>query len=200
MVETPPGDKSRDQVLETAARLFSDLGYDTVDLKLIADATGLTTSGLTELVGDKPTLYLAVFTWLHQVQQESMAEALETFTPDAAGLQGIGDAFLDFCLRHRAFVGMWMHRWAGDAADLDVETPFAKPVLAAMNEVMAPAVQPGVDLELTIWSIIWCVHGFVQFGFIGQDGESHGSDTPAAVARFRAHLHNMINRFVRVPA
>ncbi|MEV4255220.1 TetR/AcrR family transcriptional regulator [Spirillospora sp. NPDC049652] len=199
MVETPPGDKSRDQVLETAARLFSDLGYDVVDLKLIADAAGLTTSELTELAGDKPTLYLAVFTWLHQMQQESLAGSLEAFTPDAAGVQGISDAFLDFCLRHRAFVGMWMHRWAGDAADLDVETPFAKPVLSTMYQVMAPAVQPGVDLELAIWNIIWSVHGFVQFGFIGQDGQSHGSDEPPAIARFRAYLHDMIARFVQVP-
>lgn len=186
---------SREQVHETAGRLFADLGYDAVDLKLIADATGLSTSELVELAGDKPTLYMGVFTWLHQLEEEALAGSLRTFTPDAAGVQRIGDAFLDFCLGHRAFVGMWMHRWAGDAADLDVETPFAKPVLSAMYQVMAPAVRPGVDLELAIWNIIWCVHGFVQFGFIGQDGQSHGSDEPTGIGRFRDYLHDLIARF-----
>lgn len=65
MVETPQVNTRRDQVYETAARLFSDLGYDAVDLKLIADAAGLPSSELVDLVGDKPTLYLDVFTWLH---------------------------------------------------------------------------------------------------------------------------------------
>ncbi|RMI41594.1 TetR/AcrR family transcriptional regulator [Actinomadura harenae] len=188
---------SREQIYETAGRLFADLGYDVVDLKLIADATGLPTSELVELVGDKPTLYLSVFAWLHQQEQEALAGAIEAFTPDAAGVQGIGDAFLDFCLSHRAFVGMWMHRWAGDAADLDVETPFAKPVLSTMYQVMSPAVLPGVDVELAIWNIVWCVHGFVQFGFIGQDGQGHGSDEPTGVGRFRDYLHDLIARFTR---
>ncbi|MEV5572094.1 TetR/AcrR family transcriptional regulator [Spirillospora sp. NPDC052269] len=197
MVESPQVNKSVERVYETAGRLFSDLGYDAVDLKLIADATGLSTSELTEIAGDKPTLYLGVFTWLHQEEAAALAVAIEAFTPDAAGIQGIGDAFLDFCLAHRAFVGMWMHRWAGDAADLDVETPFAKPVLSTMYKVMSPAVLPDVDLELAIWNIIWCVHGFVQFGFIGKDGQGHGSDEPTGVGRFRGYLHDMIARFTK---
>lgn len=90
---------------------------------------------------------------------------------------------------------MWMHRWQGDAADLDIETPFAKPVLSVMYQLMSPAVQPGVDLEVAIWDIIWSVHGFVQLGIIGQDGQLHGTDDPATVARFRAYLHDLIARF-----
>ncbi len=193
----PQVSKGLEQVYETASRLFADLGYDAVDLKLIADAAGLPTSELTEIGGDKPTLYLGVFTWLHRQEQEALAGALEAFTPDTRGVQRIGDAFLDFCLTHRAFVGMWMHRWAGDAADLDVETPFAKPVLSTMYKVMSPGVLPDVDLELAIWNIIWCVHGFVQFGFIGQDGRGHGSDEPPAIARFREYLHDLIARFTK---
>ncbi|MCP2342769.1 TetR/AcrR family transcriptional regulator [Actinomadura rupiterrae] len=195
MVETPQVNTRRDQVYETAARLFSDLGYDAVDLKLIADAAGLPSSELVDLVGDKPTLYLDVFTWLHQLQQRALSPALQDFTPDTAGVQRICDAFLDFCLSHPTFVGMWMHRWQGDAADLDIETPFAKPVLSVMYQLMSPAVQPGVDLEVAIWDIIWSVHGFVQLGIIGQDGQLHGTDDPATVARFRAYLHDLIARF-----
>ncbi|MFC4907648.1 TetR/AcrR family transcriptional regulator [Actinomadura gamaensis] len=195
MVEQPSASASREQIRETAARLFADLGYDAVDLKLIADAAGLPAAELVELVGDKTSLYLDVFTWLHQLQQRDLAGALQDFTPDTAGIQGISDAFLDYCLNHPAFVGMWMHRWQGDAADLDVETPFAKPILAAMYEVMAPAVQPGVDLEVAIWNMIWSVHGFVQVGLIDREGHVHGTADPATVARFRAYLHDLIARF-----
>lgn len=184
----------RERVTEVAGRLFADLGYDATDMEMIAAASGVPVRRLGALVGDKPHLYLTVFEDLHRLEFEALAGALGAYTPDVAGLQLIGDAFLDFCLAHPRFVAMWMHRWQGDAADLEVETRFAQPVLSAMNQVMAQAVRPDLDLEIAIWNVIWCVHGFVRFGVIGADGHLQGPGDSATVDRFRAYLREMIAR------
>jgi AcrR family transcriptional regulator len=193
-VEQSRNDEQLQQLLQLAGRLFGDLGYDGTDLQTIADGTGLPLSRVIELGGDKPTLYFTVFTHLHELEFAALSESINGFTPDVAGIQRIGDAFLDFCLAHPQFVGMWMHRWQGDAADLDVETPFAAPVLSAMNDIMGKAVRPDLDLEIAIWNMIWCVHGFVSVGIIGSDGRTHGPTNPATVERFRSYLHELIGR------
>jgi AcrR family transcriptional regulator len=184
----------RDQLMQLAGRVFASLGYDGADMQMIADGAGLPLARVIELGGDKSTLYFAVFTRLHELEQVALSDAMNRFTPDISGIQRIGDAFLDFCLEYPQFVGMWMHRWQGDAADLDVETPFAVPVLAAMYELMGQAVRSDLDLELAIWNVVWAVHGFVSVGIIGSDGRTHGPTNPATIRRFRAYLRDLIGR------
>lgn len=184
----------REQVLQLAGKVFADLGYDGTDLQMIADGAGLPLARLVAVGGDKSTLYFTVLNRLFELEVAALSGVMDQFTPDAAGVQRIGDAFLDFCLDHPQFVGLWMHRWQGDAADLDVETPFATPMLAAMNEIMGKAVRPDLDLEIAIWNVIWSVHGFVRVGIIGADGHAHGPTDPATVRRFRAYLHDLIGR------
>jgi AcrR family transcriptional regulator len=192
--ESRDDDQLREELLHLAGRLFADLGYDGTDLQMLAVGLGLPLSRVVELGGDKSALYFAVLTRLHEAEMAALSDSIIRFTPDAAGIQRIGDAFLDFGLAYPQFVGMWMHRWQGDAADLDIETPFATPALSTMNTVMRPGVRPDLDLEIAIWNVIWCVHGFVRVGIIGADGHALGPNDPATVARFRAYLHDLVGR------
>lgn len=196
MTESLPDEELRERVLELAGNLFGDLGYDATDMRMIADAAGLPASRLTALVGDKRSLYLNVFRRRWESQQEALAGPMSSFTPNSLGIRRISDAYLDWCLAHPQYVGMVMHRWQGDAADLDLdlESTFNVPVLSALDELVSPAVRPGLDLEVAIWNVVWCVNGFVRFGLLGADGRLHGSDNPVTIRRFRAYLHDMIAR------
>ncbi|GGV00713.1 hypothetical protein GCM10010182_17530 [Actinomadura cremea] len=194
-------------LLDTAIRLFAELGYDGTSLQLVADAAGVDMKSLRAFAGDgKAALYRAVMQYAAETEEEAMAPALEGLTIDLAGYLRVTDAYLDFYVERTDVLALWMHRWMGDAADVPgLEEHYTKPPALLYVERVRPMAPPDVDPDHLVWTVVWCVFGFLTGGLVYSDGtigperlrgQGLRPRDPAAVERFRAHLHTLVARML----
>ncbi|MDL4775880.1 MULTISPECIES: TetR/AcrR family transcriptional regulator [Thermomonosporaceae] len=193
-------ESGRERILGAATRLFAALGYDGTSTRLIAEAAGLNIATVAYHVGGKRDLYLAVMEQAHRLERDALESAVAESTPDAAGVLLILDRYLDFCVEHPEVPALWMHRWLSDAADVaHLEGLYAKPLMEMVAGAVRTVVGPGVDVEYTAYTVVWCTHGFCRGGVLDDDGRRRGLRDPRELARFRAHLHRLVAGSLRLP-
>ncbi len=98
-------ERTRQQILETAQRLFTDLGYDATSLQMIADEMGLTKAAVYYHFRAKSDI-------LHAAVQPGI-QRLGVLLDEAAAIRGrrarmdyLVDGFVDFLVRHRLYTAM----------------------------------------------------------------------------------------------
>ncbi|HEX2316232.1 MAG TPA: TetR/AcrR family transcriptional regulator [Thermomonospora sp.] len=198
-------DPETERLLETATRLFAELGFDGTSTRLIADAAGVDMATLLARVGTKPQLYRAVMRRADQAEQEAIRAAMALFTPNLEGVLMVADAYLDFHASHPHVLALWLHRWMGDAADVPgLEDLYTKPLSAMVANAIRDMVPPDVDPDHLVWTVVWCVFGFLSGGIIYSDpqrpafprpwGYRVGPGTGESLDEFRAHLHTLLTR------
>ncbi|WP_203978568.1 TetR/AcrR family transcriptional regulator [Planotetraspora silvatica] len=189
----------QERVIEKATRLFASLGYDGTPAQTIADAAGLDIATVTDLVGGKREIYMTVMRRSHLATQAMLDSALAEFTPDRAGVLLVVDRFLDFHIDHPEIPELWIHRWMSDAADITgVEALYLKPNRDRINDAFRGVVGSNMDLDVNLEVIVWCIRGFVVGGMLSPKGEPHGPRDTVYLQRFRAHLHQLVTRMLRL--
>jgi AcrR family transcriptional regulator len=95
-------ERTRQQILETAQRLFTDLGYDATSLQMIADEMGLTKAAVYYHFRAKSDI-------LHAATKPGV-QRLEALLDEAAAIRGrrarmehLVDGFVDFLVQHRRY-------------------------------------------------------------------------------------------------
>jgi len=98
-------ERTRQQILETAQRLFTELGYDATSLQMIADELGLTKAAVYYHFRAKSDI-------LHAAMQPGI-QRLEVLLDEAAAIRGrrariehLVDGFTDFLVEHRHYAVM----------------------------------------------------------------------------------------------
>jgi AcrR family transcriptional regulator len=98
-------ERTRQQILETAQRLFTEHGYDATSLQMIADEMGLTKAAVYYHFRAKTDI-------LHAAMQPGI-QRLEALLDEAATIRGrraridhLVDGFVDFLVRHRLYAAM----------------------------------------------------------------------------------------------
>jgi AcrR family transcriptional regulator len=98
-------ERTRQQILVTAQRLFTDLGYDATSLQMIADEMGLTKAAVYYHFRAKSDI-------LHAAMQPGI-QRLEALLDEAAAMRGrrariehLVDGFVDFLVKHRHYTVM----------------------------------------------------------------------------------------------
>ena len=98
-------ERTRQQILETAQRLFTDLGYDATSLQMIADEMGLTKAAVYYHFRAKSDI-------LHAAMRPGI-QRLEALLDEAAGIRGrrariehLVTGFVDFLVQHRHYAVM----------------------------------------------------------------------------------------------
>ena len=98
-------ERTRQQILETAQRLFTELGYDATSLQMIADEMGLTKAAVYYHFRAKSDI-------LHAAMQPGI-QRLEALLDEAATMRGrrariehLVDGFVDFLVKHRHYTAM----------------------------------------------------------------------------------------------
>src|SRR6266576_2223551 len=114
-------ERTRQQILQTAQRLFAERGYDATSLQMIADEMGLT----------KAAVYYH-FRAKNEILQAAMQpgiERLEALLDDAAALRGrrarieyLVNGFVDFLVRNRHYAVMASTDPAAKRDKLDSES------------------------------------------------------------------------------
>ncbi|MCF6466829.1 hypothetical protein FAF44_00140 [Nonomuraea sp. MG754425] len=75
-----------------------------------------------------------------------------------------------------------------------MEARFLKPVLDRVTDELQDLVAPNVALDGALWSLIWCIRGFVVGGVLAPDGQIRGPRNAGALRQFRTHLHLLVDR------
>jgi AcrR family transcriptional regulator len=98
-------ERTRQQILATAQRLFTDLGYDATSLQMIADEMGLTKAAVYYHFRAKSDI-------LHAAMKPGI-ERLKSLLDESAAIRGrrariehLVDGFVDFLVQHRLFASM----------------------------------------------------------------------------------------------
>ncbi|GAA2210486.1 TetR/AcrR family transcriptional regulator [Nonomuraea monospora] len=194
-------------ILKAATHLFAALGYDGTSTRQIADAAGLNIATVNYHVGGKRELYLAVMEAAHRAEKAALEQALARLPGDdpVAAIHRLADDYLDFCVDNPEVPALWMHRWLSDAGDItELERQYVQPLVDAVGAALRPAVEAGLisaetDLDYTVWSVIWTVHGFAKGGVLDAEGRRRAAGDRAALRRFRAHLHQSLHRTLGLP-
>lgn len=191
---------SRQQVIDVATRLFSELGYDGTSLRLLADATGVDPATIIEVAGDKRELYLEVMDRAFDSERTMLEAVVSEAEPGRAAVHRIVDAYLDFHLAHPPNRSLWAHRWVDDAADIsELEDRYVRPLLKLAANKIRDEVPPDVDPYYLLGTMIWCVHGFLGSGVLNRTQGMRRADDTEAVAAFRHHLHVLMDKLLAPP-
>ncbi|MFC4058895.1 TetR/AcrR family transcriptional regulator [Planomonospora corallina] len=192
-------------ILRAATRLFAALGYDGTSTRQIAEAVGLNIATVNYHVGGKRELYLAVMERAHQAELAVLEPAVKELTaapPEekVAAAHRMLDVYVDFCAENPEIPALWMHRWLSDAGDItELERQYVQPLAAFVADALLPLAGEHADVEYTIWTVIWCTHGFARGGVLDQAGRRRGPRDVRAMRRFRAHLHSMLHQALCLP-
>jgi AcrR family transcriptional regulator len=102
---TVQAEQTRQQILETAQRLFAELGYDATSLQMIADEMGLTKAAVYYHFRAKSDI-------LHATMQPGIRR-IESLLDEAAVIRGrrartehLVNGFVDFLVQHRHYAVM----------------------------------------------------------------------------------------------
>jgi AcrR family transcriptional regulator len=113
-------ERTRQQILETAQRLFTEHGYDATSLQMIADEMGLTKAAVYYHFRAKSDILRAAM--------QPGIQRLEALLDDAAALRGrrarieyLVNGFVDFLIQHRHYAVMASTDPAAKRDKLDTE-------------------------------------------------------------------------------
>ncbi|MEO3824021.1 TetR/AcrR family transcriptional regulator [Actinomadura sp. B10D3] len=188
---------SRQEVIDVATRLFSELGYDGTSVRLIADAVGVTPATITEVAGDKRAVYLEVMRQAFEAERVMLDKVVSETEPGRGAVHHMIDAYLDFHLAHPHNRLLWAHRWVADAADItELEDRYARPLMHIAVRQIRDVVPPDVNPFYMVGTMVWCVHGYLGSGLLQKSPGMRRSDDPRAVASFRTHMHVMMDRLL----
>ncbi|MEV6971768.1 helix-turn-helix domain-containing protein [Hamadaea sp. NPDC051192] len=184
---------SRDRVLEAATRLFAERGYDGTSTREIGRASGLNIATVAYHVGAKADLYREVMRHAYELEREALDSAIRDLRAErdpVLGVQVLVRRYLDFCLANPHVPALWMRRWLADAADVTgLEQEYAWPLIDLVRDAI------GINDDMTLWTVMWSIHGFVQAGVLDADGKRHVHDL-ATVDRYRAHLDTLVAKWM----
>jgi AcrR family transcriptional regulator len=189
------------RVRSVAARLFAELGYDATSTQMIADATGVDPGTVTERYGGKRGLYVSLVERSAQKWRLKMASLRQTYTADADGVAQLMDVYVDYGMEHPEVPKLLIHRWMSDASDVTgLDEEIIGPMTQETVDLLRSALEPDVDAEAALWTLVWTVHGYLQAGYMDTSGNRRPPSDPEALRRFRQHLHWLIQRLARLPA
>ncbi|GAA4367938.1 hypothetical protein GCM10023088_16300 [Actinomadura verrucosospora] len=188
---------ARSHVLEVAARLFGQLGYDGTSLQLISDVLGVGSAVVAEVAGDKRALYQEVMRQAFEAEREMLEAAVSRADSARSAVHEIVDAYLDFHVANPQNRALWAHRWVADAADFStMEDQYARPLLQLAARRIKDAVPPDVNTYYLLGTMVWCVHGFLGSGILSPNQGMRDAAQPEVVESFRAHLHVLMDRLL----
>lgn len=186
-----------EHVVDTAGRLFAELGYDGTDLEMIATAVGRESEASSLLKKGKQAIYRAVIGHSYERDLADLMAAMKEKPHDAEGIHYLVDAFLDSVLLHPEVPALWEQRALKDAADLtfpEEEFPAQLPMLLAGQTW--EGVGPDRDLDFLGWTVMWMARGFVHGGLPDRNGVHRRAEDPVALQRFRDGVHRMVACFI----
>ena len=107
----------RDEVIDAAARVFAERGYDATTIDDLVEATGLGRGGLYHYIGNKRDLLIQIHErFLNPLLDQARVIAADGLTPEAE-LRALAHALMDNIHRYRYQVTVFFHEWRAIEGD-----------------------------------------------------------------------------------
>ncbi|MFP5307898.1 MAG: TetR/AcrR family transcriptional regulator [Gammaproteobacteria bacterium] len=203
---TPRGTARVDGILDAAAMLFAQRGFDGVGTREVAAAVGLNIATVHHHVGRKAELYKAVMERLHaserQVLEQAVArlDAVDPADPRqvAAALRRALDDYLDFLVDEPAAAPLWLRRWIDAPTDPDQlwqrhSAPLYELLARRLRKVAKAGAIDLPDPYLLLRTIAWATHAYLVGG-LPATGRLGDPREAASLRRFRRFLHQLVGR------
>jgi AcrR family transcriptional regulator len=189
--------RNASDVVGVARRLFAELGYDQTTSEMIARSAGVATSVIAEEFGGKRGLYEQVQRQILTQSRKGLESILEEEGLSSADkFHKVLDRLLDYICDNPDDVAIWKQRQMGDAADIDdTGEEYADPVVAAIVDLGRSVFHEDVDVQLMVWTAIWSTESFFFSRF--RVGVGRGASGSAEAARFRRHIHALVEPFFK---
>jgi AcrR family transcriptional regulator len=114
-------ERTRQQILETAQRLFAELGYDATSLQMIADEMGLTKAAVYyHFPAKNDILHAAMQPGIGRLK--ALLEEAATIRGQRARIEHLVNGFTDFLVQHRRYTVMASTDPAAKRSNLDDES------------------------------------------------------------------------------
>ena len=191
-------DRIDDRITGAALRLFANLGYDSVDNQMIADAAGVS-RGAVSAAGGRREIYMQIIEGFYKAQVQSLDDAEKSFVPNEAGVRRFIEQLLEFYLDHLDEMAIWQHRYLKDAADIPgIEETYRVPVFQRVAEIAGPEITRRVDVQVIGNLVSWSLRGFLTEGItrIGSATPLR-QDSPEGRKAFGAYIYYLTDLIFR---
>ncbi|WFE42678.1 TetR/AcrR family transcriptional regulator [Micromonospora sp. WMMD998] len=190
---------TRDLVLDAAAALFAQRGFDAVSVRDVAAAAGVDVATVAHHTGAKAQLYDACFARVFTAERAALEAAGERAraalaagpTDALRALHDLVDVFVDFLEDRPETTALWLRRWLEPQRHAELDRHYAAPLYAQVEQLLAAASAAGALVEpaphVTVRSLVWAVHGHVV-------ALAAGAGSGARERReFRAFVHRFLD-------
>ncbi len=179
------------QILDAAAELMGELGYDGVSARDIAEHAGVNKALVFYYWGSKPELFEKVLERYYHAHRDALARAFDTPGSTTERVHRVLDAYLDFIEEHRIYPRLVQQQLSGGGPHREMVRKNLAPFFHWLTELLseiAPSSGP-----LAARHFYMSISGMVTSYFTVAPvlAEQWGSDpmSPAALAERREHLH-----------
>jgi AcrR family transcriptional regulator len=160
----------RGRIAEVASKLFAQHGYESVTMRAVADALGVSAMALYRYVADKAELLTLVRTLAYRAFADDQARAFARASDPKRRMDELGKAYVAFALQHADWyrIMLELDQPQGENAELEheVQRSFSYLLEAIKGELAAGLVQGDA---LTLAHLAWAnVHGMVSLHLAGK--------------------------------
>ena len=121
-------------------RLFAEIGYDDVSVRMIADAAGVDLETF-QALGGKSGIYRTIMDNFLQKQNDLLDEVQRGGAPGSERIQRSLIRFVEFDLEHPYELAVWQYRGLNDAADLaEIEERYWNPIYRRIAGILGARV------------------------------------------------------------
>lgn len=106
--DIPLAERRREEILDTAARLFAERGYSETDTQVLADELGVGKGTLYRYFTSKRELFLAAADRVMRRLREHIKERRDAVADPVERVRVAIHAFLEYCAKHPEFVELLM--------------------------------------------------------------------------------------------
>lgn len=184
-----------EQILDAAARLMGESGYDGVSARDIAEEAGVNKALVFYYWGSKPELFEKVLERYYNAHRDALDSAFKSQGTMVERVHRVLDAYLDFIEEHRIYPRLVQQQLTGGGPHTDMVrrnlAAFFDWITEALAEI-APKTGPLASKHFYL-SISGIVTNY--FTVTPALAEQWGEDpmSPSALAERREHLHWLVD-------
>jgi len=187
--------KRSEQILEAAAELLGERGYDGVSAQDIADRAGVNKALVFYYWGSKSELFDRVLERYYAAHRDALKDAFSTQGTRRERARRVVDAYLDFIEEHRNYPRLVQQQLAGGGTHREaIErhlTPFFEWTVELLKEI-APQQGPLAARHFYL-SISGIVTAYFTYAPALQDGWDGDPMSDRALAERREHVHWVVD-------
>lgn len=202
----------RERILGAATAAFARAGFDGATTREIAAASQLNIATMHHHVGTKDELYEEVFQELNKRESEvltPLVAAVGRSVRDSkramrTAIFDLVDAYLDFLAAVPEVAYLWTRRSLELPAEADrLQLTYGLQIYGELQGQLVQAAAAGTvartDFHLLLRSFIWMSYGYFTGGLLEQGSGARDPRQPDLLARFRAHVHDTLQRTLELP-